>query len=113
MPRGPTRPWRALKPPLLDEHIKAAQANGELLHDDISNAEEALEIKRALFRAASRAKCSVHAEIEEDTEHPGKYRVRFGIHDKADARAYVIARYGTDRSQWPYDPKKKNEVKAK
>jgi len=113
MPRGPSPSWRQRKPPLLDSHILASVADGTvndegqysvLVYTGCETRERALEIKRALFRAAKRQGVSVTAKVE---KHGKEFAVRFRAIDKATARKYVIERYGPDRSLWPYNPRKR------
>ena len=117
MPRGPERPWRAQKGPLLDAHIQASIAQGqdpatlhygELIEDEFApgqalNAHLATEFKSALYRAARRQGVSLVATIEQLPG--GRHQIRFRAVDKAAARAYMIQRYGPDRSKWPYNPR--------
>lgn len=42
------------------------------------------------------------ADVVKDKK--GKLRVQFVLHDKREAMRSFIQQYGTDRSQWPYDP---------
>lgn len=114
MPRGPAPGWRARKPPFLDSHIlasaQAADMNpetghyGELVYTGCKTRERAAEIKQALFRAAKRQGYSVTAEIEKKR---GEFQVRFTAIDKKLARRYIIEKYGSDRSAWPYNPRRK------
>jgi len=41
----------------------------------------------------------------------GTYKVEYYAINKAHTRAYMISRYGEDRSRWPYDPRRRNEKK--
>lgn len=113
MPRGPAPAWRARKPPFLDSHILASVGDGsqneqghysELVYTGCATRERATEIKQALFRAAKRQNVSVTADIERSGK---EWQVRFKAIDKATARKYVIERYGSDRTQWPYNPRKR------
>lgn len=126
MPRGPAPQWRRRKDPVLDDYVMASvtQAGGvgrhhpqtghyrELVIDDLKNREEAGEWKRALFRAAHYlarngiAAVSMSATIE---RAGSGYLIRFRAVDKVLARKHVLDRYGTDRSKWPYDPRRKGE----
>lgn len=107
MPRGPERPWRAQRGPHLDGHILAAAAHGELVENEIEpgqamDAETATALKQALYRAARRQGYSLSATVEKSSTG---YQVRFKVFNKAEARAYMIAKYGADRSKWPYNPR--------
>lgn len=113
MPRGPNRPWKAYKAPNTNEHIMASVAGGfadeergfyrELLYTGCETQERAQEIKQSLFRCARRLGYSLTATIEAGPG--GTFDVRFRAIDKAKARAYMVARYGPDRQNWPYNPR--------
>jgi hypothetical protein len=83
-------------------HDPATGHFGELHHTGCESRERALEIKRALFRAAGYHKCSVAVRIVQDAD--GTHRVIFTAIDKEHARAYVKARYG---DKPPYTPRKR------
>jgi hypothetical protein len=124
MPRGPAPAWRARKPPVTDDYLLASvnQAGGlgkhdattghysELVIKGLSTKEEAAEWKRSLHRCAyylfknGLADISVKTAIERDGK---QYAVRFSAINKAHTYAHVIARYGEDRSQWPYNPRRR------
>jgi hypothetical protein len=76
----------------------------ELLVTGIETQERAADIKRGLYNSAKHLGVSMRANIE----HTGKeFRVRFNAINKRMARAYIIKKYGKDRSAWPYDPRRK------
>lgn len=114
MPRASAPPWRQLKEPVLDHYVQASldQANGtpdpdtghyaELHITGIAEREEAEEYKRALYRAAKRMKVSMSATVHRSGSG---YAIHFKAIDKRAARAYVLARYGNDRTKWPYSPR--------
>lgn len=124
MPRGPAPAWRQRKQPVLDAYVLASvdQAGGlgkhhpetghyaELIIDGFKDRDEAQEYSRALYRSAHYmnrtgvASVSMSAKIERDG---GGYRIRFKAIDKTIARAHVMAKYGSDRTKWPYDPRRK------
>lgn len=117
MARGPERQWRRQQEPLLDSHIAASIAGGqdpvtlhyaEMTEDEINGqvirqAEVARELKNALYRAARRRQVSLSASVERKAD--GTYQVRFKAVDKAAGRAYMIQKYGADRTKWPYNPR--------
>src|SRR5487761_503395 len=122
MPRGPAPGWAVRKQPVLDDYIMASVAQsgglgkhhpqtghyGELVIRGLATRDEALEYKRALYRCShylSRhgvAPLSMNAKIESTGDG---FQVRFSAVDKTLARQHVLARYGPDRSKWPYDPR--------
>lgn len=116
MPRGPERQWRAKKQPLTDQLVMASVQRGvtdptrgfyaELSYGGIETEERAIEIRRSLYRCAKRLGYSMSAHAEKLAD--GTYRVRFRAIDKAHARAYMVARYGPDRTKWPYNPRARN-----
>ena len=122
MPRGPGPAWRARKPPVLDDWLMASvhRAGGLGRHHpetghygelviECADATEARDHAQALYRAARyMAKWRI-ADIGVSVDRPkktsdGKWRVTFRAVDKTLARAHVMAKYGKDRSKWPYDP---------
>lgn len=111
MPRGPERPWRAQRGPLLDQHILAAAAHGELVENEAApgqplDADTATDFRRALYRAARRQGYALSATVEQTITG---YQVRFRVFDKAQARAYMIQKYGPDRTKWPYNPRTRQQ----
>jgi hypothetical protein len=125
VPRGPAPAWRARKPPVLDDYILASveHAGGlgqhragdghyaELIIRGLADKDEAAEWRRALYRCAhylnrtGRAPVSMSARISRDGS---SYKIVFSAVDKTIARQHVLDRYGTDRSKWPYDPRRRN-----
>lgn len=125
MPRSAAPQWRQRKEPVLDHYVLASvdQAGGlgkhhpetghyaELVIRGLTSREEAQEYVRALNRAAlwlhrnRGAEVGMSAKIERGT---GGYQIRFRAIDKTIARAHVMQKYGTDRSKWPYDPRRRN-----
>lgn len=116
MPRGPDRQWRRRKEPQTHQHVMASVKAGltdtsrgfytELFYTGIETEERAVEIRRALFRAAKNLEYSIRAEVE--SLPSGKYQVRFRAIDKTKARAWMVKTYGPDRSKWPYNPRASN-----
>lgn len=127
MPRGPAPAWRARKEPVLDAHVLASveQAGGLGKHHPetghyatlwirgLTSREEAQEWSRALYRSAhylnrtGQAPLSMSAKIHRNGE---SYSIEFRAVDKTMARAHVLARYGPDRSRWPYDPRRRGSA---
>lgn len=125
MPRSAAPQWRQRKEPVLDHYVLASvdQAGGlgkhhpetghyaELVIRGLTSREQAQEYVRALNRAAlwlhrnRGAEVSMSAKIERSG---GSYLIRFHAIDKTIARAHVMKKYGTDRSKWPYDPRRRN-----
>lgn len=118
MPRGSVPEYRRRKEPILDDHLRmsVSKANGtpdpetghyaELIYAGCATRERAKEIKQALFRAGRYVGVSVSATVEPAGD--GTYRVRFKAINKDHARKYVLEKYGSDRSKWAYDPRRRN-----
>lgn len=117
MPRSPSPEWRRRKEPITDDLILASvnAANGvfhpetghysRLRFTGCETKERANEVKQSLYRCAAYLKYSMSATVVPADD--GTYTVEFVVINKAHARAHVLARYGTDRSKWPYDPTKR------
>jgi hypothetical protein len=97
-------------------HHPETGAYGTLHYRGIETRERANEIKRALFRSASyMTKWKIADVSMSATVHPaddGTFYVEFTPFNKAHARAYVVGKYGTDRSKWAYDPRARNPKPA-
>lgn len=118
--------------PVVDDWILASvtQAGGlgahhpdtghyaDLVITELADRDEAHEWRKALFRCAHflnrtrQAPVSMSAKI---VRHGGKcnapgcaYHIEFRAVDKTLAKAHVLAKYGSDRSKWPYDPRRRN-----
>ena len=113
----------------MDEHIHTAisavggvhhpetGAYGTLHYTGCETRERAKEIVQALFRSASYMhKHKVAAVSVSATVHPaddGTFYVAFTVYNKAHALAYIVGKHGTDRSKWPYDPRRTKADEAK
>jgi hypothetical protein len=124
VPRSAAPQWRQRKQPVLDDYVMASieQAGGqghhnpetghyaELIIRGLTSREEAGEYVRGLNRAAlwlhrnRGAEIGMSAKAEKAADG---YRVRFKAIDKTTARAHVLAKYGPDRTKWPYDPRRR------
>jgi hypothetical protein len=86
---------------------------GTLHYTGCETRERAKEISDALFRCAYYMHTHKGPSVGMNTKiaraDDGTYTVEFRATDKAFARAAVVAKYGEDRSKWPYDPRKKNK----
>jgi len=118
MPRGPAPAWRHRKEPVLDHWLQASidRAGGkpdergwyaEMHIRGLGDRDEAQEYVRALHRSKRHTGLSLTAEIIRDGDG---YRVVFHVITKTAGRQYMLDKYGPDRSKWPYDPKRKNNV---
>lgn len=125
MPRGPSPQWRRRLEPITDDWILASveraggigrhdPANGhyaELIIDDLADKAEADEYRKSLFRCAHYLNRNGIAPVSMSADRAvrvgSKYQIRFRAVDKTMAKAFVLAKHGTDRSKWPYDPRRK------
>lgn len=116
-PRGQAPEWKRRKEPILDEYLQASidHAGGvfhpetghyaELIYAGCPTRERANEIKQALYRSAYHMKVSLAATVTPAKD--GTFSVTFKAIDKVHAKAYILAKHGTDRSKWPYDPRRR------
>ena len=79
-----------------------------LVYVDAENELPQAEAVRALHRAAKYFKVSLFVSQKEKYEENGvaKYRLTYQAVNKAHARAAIVAKYGNDRTKWPYSPRK-------
>jgi hypothetical protein len=108
MPRGPAPAWRQCAPHSIEArpYIDAAFARGyeqELIWAGIESRERAVNCRRGLFNCARTHKPVVAVSADVESAGGGLWQVRFVLHDKKVARAYVTAKYGENRAGWPYD----------
>jgi hypothetical protein len=121
VPRGPAPQWRQRKQPVLDDWLIASIQRaggkpgdgghyGELHITGIATRPEAGEFVRALHRSGrflckySEYQVGIHAKIR---KNGNGWKVIFSAVDKTAAKAYVLEKYGPDRSKWPYDPRRR------
>ncbi len=110
MPRGPQPHWtrsaehtermRPFVESLLAQHGYETEA---VIACD--NADEATQARRGIFNAARQCKVSASVNVEPSGS---KWLVKFTLHDKAAARAYIVGKHGSNRADWPYDPRRPN-----
>ena len=118
MPRGN---WGRRKEPVTDAWIMESVTRGGGLgkhHPDTvhyatltmrcDSAEEASEYRRSLFRCAYYLARTGQANVSVfmgPTRRVGdKHVFDFTTVDKSYARSHHLAKHGSDRSKWPYDP---------
>jgi hypothetical protein len=114
MPRAAKPEWKRRKQPILD-HLWVAsinQAGGqhddngcyqELFYTGIESRQRAAEIKRALYRARKYVAGGIsgYAYVEKDGDG---YKVRFCAINKTHSYKYMLEKYGSDRTKYPYSP---------
>lgn len=125
MPRGAAPAWRVRKEPVSDDYLLAAvnQAGGPGKHDPATGhyatliikgfetREEAAEWSRSLYRCCLWLTKNRNADLSVTTKikrSGGGYLIEFSVYNKTHGRAHIMATHGTDRSKWPYDPRRRN-----
>jgi hypothetical protein len=108
VPRGPAPAWtkKAEHTEAAAPYIDAAFRMGydtELTWGGIATRDRADMMRRGLFNAARchDPQVSVHASVEPSSN--GEWQIRFAVHDKRKARAFIVAKHGKDRAAWPYN----------
>jgi hypothetical protein len=120
VPKGPPPAWTQ-RDCRMDHVVAAVAAAGmgrPFTYQGIETAERAKDIKQGVYRCARHRQLSasvtwMHSGTETaksadwppDRQPDGTYQLVITIYTKAQARKRHIARYGTDRSQWPYNPR--------
>jgi hypothetical protein len=120
MPKGPPPQWTSRD--CRFDHLVGAAVNvgfgNDLFYRGIGTPERAKDIKTGIYRCARHRGISVRVEWQHesqwtavtkdwppDREPDGTITLKYVIYTKAQARRSHIARYGTDRQQWPYNPR--------
>jgi hypothetical protein len=117
--KGPPPNW-SRRDCRFDHLVQAAIAKGYgviLKYTGIETHERAHEIRRGIYR------CAKHRGITADAGPGGRlvsgademgvrkrgpeYEIWYRVHDKRSARKAHLQRFGSDRSKWPYDPRRR------
>lgn len=120
MPKAPPPPWTQ-RDCRFDYLVTAAMAQGqgqEITMTGIEGEPRAADIRRGIYRCAGHHQISAWVKWQHsgdwttdtalwppDKQADGTYTLAFAVIDKRAARKRHIAVYGTDRSQWPYNPR--------
>lgn len=118
MAKGPPPDWRRRNCQF--DHLVGAAADAGygqvLIYRGVETIERAQEIRRGIYRCARHreiaAEAGTAALASDDQvmgisrERDGTYTIRFRVWTKTQARKAHLARYGPDRSAWPYDPRR-------
>jgi hypothetical protein len=120
MPKGPPAPWTS-RDCRFDHLIVAALEHGmgkPVRYTGIETPERAKDIKNGIYRCARHRKISVwvewthsgnrttkSADWPPDRQPDGTYTLIYTLATKSQARKRHIETYGTDRQQWPYNPR--------
>lgn len=119
MPRNSS--VRPIKQPDMAEYVQASvdsvpafdPATGRyatLRYVGIESEQRARELVQGLHRAATRFGYSLHTNAPSAkvswpaNAEDGTWFIEYTCIDKACARAFVLAKYGADRSKWAYSP---------
>jgi hypothetical protein len=117
VPKGPPPQWRK-RDCRFDHLIAAALAQGHgktLVYTGIETEERAHDIRRGIYRCAKHRGVSADAgrsvlasggDMGVHKQADGKYTLKFRVFTKAEARKRHIERYGTNRQDWPYNPRR-------
>lgn len=118
MGKGPPPNW-SRRDCRFDHLVLAAVAKGYgvvLKYTGIESWERADDVRRGVYR------CAKHRGITAEAGPAGRavsgddmgihktgrtFEVRFRVHSKRSARKSHLERYGSDRSKWPYDPRRR------
>ena len=99
----------------MDTHVNASVSEAGGVHDEnghyatllytgCETRERAQEIEDGLYRAGRRLGFSISAKIVKASD--GTFSVEYKAINKTHAKKYMLTKYGSDRSKWPYSPKK-------
>lgn len=118
MPKGSPPRWNR-RDCSFDHLVQAAVDAGwgqVMVYRGIETIERAQSIRRGVYR------CARHREITADAgtvalagddesmglrrEKDGTYTLKYRVWTKSQARKAHLARFGPDRSAWPYDPRR-------
>lgn len=111
MPRGPAPSWTAAAPhtirarPYVERTFKLFGYEAEVTWAGLATRDEAVQCKRGLHNAARLHKPAVSISGEIEPDGNGQWRIKFTLHNKKAARAYIVNKHGPDRSAWPYNPR--------
>jgi hypothetical protein len=116
--KGPPTRWNR-RDCRFDHLVAAAVAKGTgvvLKYTGVEDYERAEDIRRGIYRCAKHRGITADAgpggrlvtgEGEMGVRKTGRtYEVWYRIHAKRSGRKAHLDRYGADRSQWPYDPRR-------
>jgi hypothetical protein len=121
MPKAPPPPWTS-RDCRFDHLVAAAIEQGmgkPLSYTGIETPERAYDIKKGIYRCSQHRGVSAYVEWQHsgrwttkstnwppDRQKDGTYTLRFTLVTKASGRKRHIETYGTDRANWPYNPRR-------
>lgn len=100
-------------------HAAVKKGYGKYLYiAGIDSEAEAYELKKAIYNGARHHELSAQVHCKRGNEYKtwlrnddplendedGTFTLRYFVQPKVDGRKAVIALYGEDRANWPYDP---------
>jgi hypothetical protein len=116
--KGPPPPWNR-RDCTFDHVVAAGIAKGSgrvMIYSGIETLERAHNIRRGIYR------CAKHRGLTADAGPSGRlvtedddmgvrksgagYELRYRIWPKGKGRKRLLEKYGSDRSKWPYDPRR-------
>ena len=119
MGKGPPPAWNR-RDCRFDHLVAAAISKGYgviLKYTGIEDLDRAHDIRRGIYRCAKHRGLTADAgpsgQLVDDAEQMGvrkirgKYELWYRIWDKRTGRKRHLERHGTDRSAWPYDPRRR------
>jgi hypothetical protein len=122
VPKGPPAPWTS-RDCRFDHVVAAAIDQGfgkPLTYTGIETPERAHDIKNGIYRCSRHRGISTwvewlhsgrtttkSADWPPDKSADGTYSLVINIGTKTQARKRHIAKYGTDRANWPYNPRQR------
>lgn len=118
MPKGPPPQWNR-RDCTFDHLVQAGVDAGYgqvLVYRGIEDIERAQAIRRGVYRCARHREISAEAgtvALMDDgdmmglhRESDGTYTLKYRVWSKSQAKKAHLARYGPDRSAWPWDPRR-------
>jgi hypothetical protein len=117
VPKGPPPSW-SRRDCRFDHLVVAAlgQGYGKVLkYTGIETEERAHAIRRGIYRCAAHRGVSADAgravlasgdDMGVHKQPDGTFMLKYQLFDKRQARKRHIERYGADRQQWPYNPRR-------
>lgn len=117
MPKGPPPGW-SRRDCRFDNLVTAAVAKGfgrEMVYSGVTTIDRAHDIRRGIYRCAGHRGLTAQAgpssrlagDGEMGVRKTGRtYEVRYRIWPKTSGRKMILQQYGSDRSAWPYDPRR-------
>lgn len=108
MPRGPNNRKKELADHTKEAYpwLRAVLSYGYGVVVPIGGIEAAnvTKFRQGLFNAGRHEKVSVTCKAKKQPD--GTYTLYTAVYTKTDGRAYVLRTHGSDRTKWPYNPRR-------